>query len=403
MPAHAGFKWVPADPAPRQVYNPQAQPRVVKPAPMNNDSDVMNMVVETYNAPDDQIESDYYERPQTATPAPVVRQPAPAPSQNYNVVEGFGNDIPLAMALRQVVPANYAFSFDDTVNPGAKVSWNGGKPWNLVVNDMVAPLGVNARISGNAVSLSKNNPAPAPVMKTAQQPAPSYEDPLLPMPEDNISVSMNDDMDFAEPSINETLADAPEPKPLFNDPGMPGAMPQQRGDAMTDTFNNRPQRRMRMIDQIDQQIQQQDIEMRMNNTMPQNNFMGQVQPIQSNRPYSIEPYVPPNYTMPERDATVSNDAYMGNKTDYLNNKTWEASRGDSLKETLMNWSRMEGINMVWNAPRDYTLTSNIFINDSFKNAVRTVYEDGLPAGQKPSMKFVDNPASPNSTTFVVGG
>lgn len=36
----------------------------------------------------------------------------------FDVIEGFGSDMPLALALRQVVPAQYAFSFGRGLIPG---------------------------------------------------------------------------------------------------------------------------------------------------------------------------------------------------------------------------------------------------------------------------------------------
>ncbi|MFK7838994.1 MAG: TcpQ domain-containing protein [Bdellovibrionales bacterium] len=75
---------------------------------------------------------------------------------------GFADDVPLALALRQVVPADYAFSFGANVNPGLRVSWNGGRPWNEVVADMVTTLGYGVIVRGKTVLVVENNQAMAP-------------------------------------------------------------------------------------------------------------------------------------------------------------------------------------------------------------------------------------------------
>lgn len=80
--------------------------------------------------------------------------PAPAASAvqgGYAEAVGFGRDLPLALALSQVVPSDYTFSFAADVNAGENVSWQGGKAWNEVLNDMLAPKGLRAAISGNQV------------------------------------------------------------------------------------------------------------------------------------------------------------------------------------------------------------------------------------------------------------
>lgn len=80
--------------------------------------------------------------------APVSRS---QPTSSYEIASGFGNDIPLIMALQQIVPAQYTYSFHSSVNPGQRVSWEGGQGWDLVVLDMLRPLGLTARVHGNAM------------------------------------------------------------------------------------------------------------------------------------------------------------------------------------------------------------------------------------------------------------
>ena len=68
-----------------------------------------------------------------------------------NVVVGFGKDMPLALALQQVVPAHYSYSFATSVNPGQRVSWQGGKLWIDVVKDMVKPLDLTVDVHEKVV------------------------------------------------------------------------------------------------------------------------------------------------------------------------------------------------------------------------------------------------------------
>ncbi|HEY8190907.1 MAG TPA: hypothetical protein VIG74_00680, partial [Alphaproteobacteria bacterium] len=112
---------------------------------------------------------------------PVIQQPIPAlakaeaplkdDAREYSIAEGFGRDIPLALMMQQVVPAGYAYSFDPQINLGMRVSWDGGKPWNIVLKESLAPFHVAATVSGMTVWLhpatGEEESAAAPV-KTAQ-------------------------------------------------------------------------------------------------------------------------------------------------------------------------------------------------------------------------------------------
>jgi len=90
-------------------------------------------------------------------PRPAIPQGYPnAPeSSQYAQAVGFGRDLPLALALSQVLPPDYNFSFAKDVDAGATVSWQGGKPWNEVLQDMLRPMGMHAVISGKQVAIQK--------------------------------------------------------------------------------------------------------------------------------------------------------------------------------------------------------------------------------------------------------
>lgn len=79
----------------------------------------------------------------------------PSGFSSYETADGFGQDLPLVMAIRQIVPASFGFVFDDGIDLNSRVSWQGGKPWDLVLRDTLTPLGLDANIRGNVVSISR--------------------------------------------------------------------------------------------------------------------------------------------------------------------------------------------------------------------------------------------------------
>gem|GEM_PF-4955694 len=86
-------------------------------------------------------------------PIPSASFESPQASSSYDIVPGFGSDIPLIMALQQVVPARYMYVFETGLNSTQRVSWQGDRPWNIVLQDMVAPLGLQAYIQDNTVTI----------------------------------------------------------------------------------------------------------------------------------------------------------------------------------------------------------------------------------------------------------
>jgi hypothetical protein len=93
-------------------------------------------------------------QPLMPRPAPTLPQrSAPPSSAQYTEAIGFGRDLPLALALTQVVPPDYTFSFSPAIDAGTTVSWQGGKPWNVVLDEMLSAHGLSAVISGNQVTI----------------------------------------------------------------------------------------------------------------------------------------------------------------------------------------------------------------------------------------------------------
>ncbi len=68
---------------------------------------------------------------------------------SYPPVQGFGRDIPLALALRQIVPDDYAFSFDRDVDVATSVTWTGGDAWDEVLRNALSEHDLGVKILPN--------------------------------------------------------------------------------------------------------------------------------------------------------------------------------------------------------------------------------------------------------------
>ncbi len=110
------------------------------------------------------------------TPAPVATS---SPSSTP-VYEGFGQDITLVLALREIVPTSYAFAFDRPEYAAQTISWDGGRPWLDVLNSALAKRSLVARVTGSTVRIQSlygaaPTPEPAPAPAAAYEPAPVSE------------------------------------------------------------------------------------------------------------------------------------------------------------------------------------------------------------------------------------
>jgi hypothetical protein len=126
--------------------------------------------------------------------------------------------VPLAVALRQVLPPGYGFSIDQDVDLNTLVSFKGGQPWRETLQDMLQPVNLSMREQGQMVSIGHVQsqaivpPAPLPEMVSASlpPPSPSYAapPPVLSSPPVNmakpLSASMNTNLpkpELTQPTV----------------------------------------------------------------------------------------------------------------------------------------------------------------------------------------------------------
>lgn len=94
-------------------------------------------------------------------PAPEAVQDLPPPATARRSVptgalpaaQGFGQQVPLAFAVRQIVPARIKVTFGPGVDRDAAVDWTGGRPWDEALRAAVRPLGLRVAVGWGAVSI----------------------------------------------------------------------------------------------------------------------------------------------------------------------------------------------------------------------------------------------------------
>lgn len=74
-------------------------------------------------------------------------------------VNGFADNIPLELAIQQVVPEGWSLLYSDDVPRDKLVSWRGYKPWARVMKDLAdaANLFIEIQIDGSKILISKSN------------------------------------------------------------------------------------------------------------------------------------------------------------------------------------------------------------------------------------------------------
>lgn len=432
------------------------------------------------------------------TKAPPPRQTtkaAPPTSTDINPVVGFGSDMPLAIALRQVVPSHFSFSFGQSVNPGARVSWSGGKTWEETVSDMVQPLGLSAVIRGKVVhikeprvqpraaiqnlpetpliieevepvtvatsllespplradipafnkaaskeiivasTLSKTDGAAAPVSSSLpRRPLSNARTPIFvkpvkiepkfvpsnPVPLEPKRISAPDSAeiipqvtkqpdltnskitplkDLTDNSKTKTAEELNQGVLNANANGRLVINPHPTLNALSDTSASLPPPApLPIVAKAKKQ----------NIAPPPRSFISaikeQLAPSRT-RPFAEEgnedvassvQYTAPKRERASRRTTKNTSAISASKVRF-----WEAEQGSSLRQTLTEWSAKADTDLVWNASSDYTIKSNLLVNDTFQNAVKTMFSKVLSDPNGPALELISEGGENASSKLII--
>src|SRR5690606_26043436 len=66
--------------------------------------------------------------------------------------------VPLVLALQQIAPPEYRYSFDYGVDAGMRINWTGGKSWKAVIVDIARDNGLSVDIVSNVIAFHRRSP-----------------------------------------------------------------------------------------------------------------------------------------------------------------------------------------------------------------------------------------------------
>ncbi len=338
---------------------------------------------------------------QTKAQPPAPMAPA-MPAQNFAVIEGFGKDMPLALAMRQIVPANYAFSFAQGVNPGQRISWSGGAPWNIVLQKSVESSGLDAQITDQTVVISVRKPGsslPAPAPQAAMIPAPTPQEPVAAP-----SSIPADRMSGRGPGAPISLAPMPLPAtaaaPAASSAPITTAPPATAIPSRVKPFAKAAPIPATPRQGVDTESLLPPISSP--SSVPDSEISKAVAP-SAPAPMAAPAMAAPlplkagaALPSPSPSAAIAAapkdeiPAYP-HKFDASATRDWSADAGSTLRSVLSRWSREAGVQLYWSSEYDYPLQADVMLNGTYEKAVSTLLDGMRDAQPRPLGRLHPNP------------
>jgi hypothetical protein len=299
--------------------------------------------------------------PLAPTPAATIASSPAAYSQealaptslavpSEKVVSGFGTKVPLAVALRQILPSDYGFSVDRDVTLSTLVTWRGGKPWRDALKETLQSAGFDMREQGQMVRIvraagtSPTSVIPQP--ETVQPSAPAaFAEVQTPQPQATVAVS---------PSAGMSLSLAPSSEPMLVVPTASSPAPA-------------PSSAPALIGGSDHFLK-----------LPQ-----EVASAAAPTPETIVAVSEAPVAVIENPAPAPVPVAVA--------ETWTASRGDMLHKVLDAWARQANVEIHWVAEYDYPIQATLTVTGSFEDAVRNLLSGFKDAQPQPVASLHKNP------------
>lgn len=244
---------------------------------------------------------------------------------------GFGNDIPIGAAVKQIVPQGNTVRLGDGVDSNVRVSWTGDGGWRRAVEQAAADAGYSVSYDGTVVSI---NAPPAAAAVVAAAPANA-----------NNSTPAAPAAAAVKPTASSVTASAPAPRPA-------AAAASPKPTATTPRPSQQPQR---------PSVQQM--------------------PVVSGGGFVLIP-----------ETQVASVAPAGGEgwKDYGTQRTiaapiaptWQVNAGDDLNLILNEWAAKEGWRVRWESEFVYTLQSPARFSGDFVTAATELLrgmQDARPA------------------------
>lgn len=370
VPAYASFEWTPPparSAVPEMPATPAPAVQSHRLTGMPGEKDMYSPEAAVPRAPFMKAPASQ-EAPVTAHHAPVAKEEV----KQYDKISGFGSDIPLILALRQIVPAHYGYHFDEGISQGQRVSWDGGRPWNEVLQETLGAVDLHAVIGEGRLWIREGgkepSAAPAPVEKASSLPTPA------PMGmRDKISY---DRADFLSASGVTGYESVPMP---VEDVGT--RVDYQEAATRVAPFQSYPRRAVTASFKAD--------------VTPPPSFSGALPvsdedssraAITAPEPLTraAAPETPPR--QPSRlegraDISLSGHDRHNPVMDPLEIFFWQADKGESLRDVLSRWSSQANVTLIWETTHDFRLKDAINMHGTFGDVTGKLlssYQGDLP-------------------------
>ncbi len=338
-----------------------------------------------------------------------------APADNWppeQDVQGFGRDVPLVLALQQIAPPQYRYSFDHGVDPGMRISWAGGKLWKEVVADIARDNSLNVDVVSNVIAFRRRSPMD--IVSDQMADIDRSPDTVMGMPLKTLGGAPAVSADVAQPlQLPRGLsgnAPAVPVSPVMAGPVSAPAMPDPVADAPVSGITGVPlvlddvaiAAKKRATAETKIPMASDDIpaeavtarkKILVAEETPTRYSTNPMEIVLGGNPVPTLSDAPPGVAVPV-EAVVEGGPAAPPKppapVDLSAVSEWYGRKNMTLHEVLGEWTSRAGVSLVWSSQYDYPLQTDVRIQGALTDAVRTMLAGFSKASPRPIGRLFKN-------------
>jgi len=326
-------------------------------------------------------------------------------------IEGFGRGVPLVLALQQIAPPEYRYSFDYGVDAGMRINWTGGKSWKAVIVDIARDNGLSVDIVSNVIAFHRRSPMEIVDAQTAMDRTPDtvqgmklkpLEAPPMPaaLPMPTAAPVVGASAEAQPMSILQPLeAQAPEtPSPAPQPVAVDAPARELLAEAKAAAAGEKPKIIFDPLLDADKPAKKVVKDKQILTADSASDDMTVLPPVVSPSVSSSD-IVFDDAPALEKPAAAPQQVQLAADIDTVSE--WQGVKNATLRDVLTEWSERAGVSVVWSSEFDYPLQTDVRIQASYTDAVRTLLAGFGKASPRPIGRLFKNKAVGAQPVLVV--
>lgn len=325
--------------------------------------DDIGQIIRSLNDQNAAVAEEQVEEPDVAAQQTATSRAAGDPEGYY----GFGRDMPMVMAMKQILPEGYSPAFARNIDMGQRITWNGDGNWQSTLRRALNDIGLDFYLEGQNIYVTRDESA---ALDDAEAlPAQGW----TPPPAYDTGATAQADQEMAPQLLSEPLDRQPVAAPSAESEYQSIGTPDSVSEPIRETA-------ALPVSQAEETASETASLAETSNIAETSDAVVEDIPNAAEDDVEISASVEAE---PVNVAAVDRSLPEEAAADSALGAMWSAEANETLQDTLVKWAEQEGTTLRWATDYDYLLKRPVNFSGNFPTAVQNLLEQFATVEPRP--------------------